>query len=220
MNVRLIAVSAPQVDGIKNGDELISFCARVSNPSNQLNVETAPRLINFCIKNGHWSIFEQADMTVEIKTSRAIAAQILRHKSFNFQEFSQRYAQATELEVPEWRLQGKTNRQVGDEPVDLSPELQEMVDVAQSASMAAYNALIEKGIAKECARMILPLNTQTTLYMKGSARSWITYFNVRCDQHTQKEHRDIAIAIRKIFSQEFPNVAKALGYDTSTEDKS
>lgn len=216
MNVCLIAVSAPKVDGIKNGDELISFCARVSNPSNQLNVETAPRLINFCIKNGHWSIFEQADMTVEIKTSRAIAAQILRHKSFNFQEFSQRYAQVTELESPEWRLQGKTNRQVGDQPVDLSPELQEIVDVAQSASMAAYNALIERGIAKECARMILPLNTQTTLYMKGSVRSWITYFNVRCDQHTQKEHRDIAIAIRKIFSEQFPNVAKALGYDTST----
>lgn len=212
MEVKLVATTQSHIEGIETPDQLISYCARVSNPSNQLNVETADRLINYCIKNKHWSIFEQADMTVEIKTSRAIAAQILRHRSFTFQEFSQRYAVATKLEGIEWRKQGKTNRQVGDECVSLPSHIQFAVDESQRNALALYDQLINEGIAKETARMILPLNTQTTIYMKGSVRSWITYFMARCDTHTQKEHRDIAIAIRDIFKKQFPNVAKALGY--------
>lgn len=210
MKVRLIAVTQPLVEGVKTADELISFCARVSNPSNQLNVETADRLIAYCLRNKHFSIFEQADMTVEITTSRAIAAQILRHRSFTFQEFSQRYARVSGKEPLEWRRQGKTNRQVGDEQIELSEEVQAVVTRAQTAAFSAYEVLLEQGVAKECARMILPLNTSTTLFMKGSVRSWIHYLEVRCDSHTQKEHRDIALEIRKIFNEQFPMVAKAL----------
>lgn len=212
MEVKLVATTQSHIEGIETPDQIISYCARVSNPSNQLNVETADRLINYCIKNKHWSIFEQADMTVEIKTSRAIAAQILRHRSFTFQEFSQRYSQATEFEKIEWRKQGKTNRQVGDETTELPPHLQYAVDESIRSTKSLYDILIKQGIAKESARMILPLNTQTTIYMKGSVRSWITYFMVRCESHTQKEHRDIALAIREIFNKQFPSVAKALGY--------
>lgn len=210
MKVRLIAVTQPLVEGVRTADELISFCARVSNPSNQLNVETADRLIAYCLRNKHFSIFEQADMTVEIETSRAIAAQILRHRSFTFQEFSQRYAEAFGIQELEWRAQGKTNRQVGDASMELSRDLQLAVEVAQGMCLSTYHQLIEAGVAKECARMVLPLNTTTRLYMKGSVRSWIHYLEVRQDSHTQKEHRDIANAIREIFDQQFPMVARAL----------
>jgi thymidylate synthase (FAD) len=134
----------------------------------------------------------------------------LRHRSFTFQEFSQRYATATKLEDTEWRLQGKTNRQVGDEPVTLSSDLQELVQVAQETSLAAYNALIEKGIAKECARMVLPLNTLTSIYMSGTLRSWIHYLDLRCAEGTQKEHREIAIEIKKSLADLFPETFKAL----------
>lgn len=212
MNVRLISITQSCIEGINTAEDLIVHNARVSNPSNQLNTETADKLIAYCIKNQHWSIFEQADMTVEIKTSRAIAAQILRHRSFSFQEYSQRYSVATEMEPLEWRLQGKTNRQVGDTNVNLPEDLSQRMNHLQAACQAAYKDLIDIGVAKECARMVLPLNTQTTLYMKGSVRSWITYFMVRCTEHTQKEHRDVAAAAREIFSKQFPNVAKALGY--------
>lgn len=215
MNVKLIATTTPQIEGVKTASDLIVYCARVSNPSNQLNTETGAKLLSYCIKNKHWSVFEQADMTVEIKTSRAISAQILRHKSFSFQEFSQRYAAVATLEPLEWRMQGKTNRQVGDTEAGLTPELASKVRDAQVSAQVVYNDLVAAGVAKECARMVLPMNSSTTIYMKGSARSWITYFEVRCSEHTQKEHRDIALAIRDIFSGQFPCIAEALGYNPS-----
>jgi thymidylate synthase (FAD) len=151
-------------------------------------------------------------MCVEIKTSRAIAAQILRHRSFSFQEFSQRYSQSTSLEDIEWRLQGKTNRQVGDEDVDLSPELKQEVDNTLDSCKKLYDKLIEKGIAKECARMILPLTTSTTLYMSGTVRSFIHYLELRAKEDTQKEHRNIAEEIKKIFIKEFPVTSCALNW--------
>lgn len=215
MNVKLIATTTPQIEGITTAEQLCVYAARVSNPSNQLNTETGAKLLGYCIRNKHWSVFEQADMTVEIKTSRAISAQILRHKSFSFQEFSQRYAAVAALEPLEWRMQGKTNRQVGDTEMEMSLELMEAVEKAQSSAKAAYDELVMAGVAKECARMVLPMNSSTTIYMKGSARSWITYFEVRCSEHTQKEHRDIALAIRDIFSRQFPCIAEALGYNSS-----
>ncbi len=212
MQTKLISVTQPLIDGVKTAEELISYCARVSNPSNQLNVETGAKLINYCIRNKHWSVFEQASFCVEIKTSRAIAAQILRHKTFTFQEFSQRYAAVTKLHPLEWRMQGKTNRQVGDEEVNLEIDLLDKIDALQDRAIDLYDELIQKGIAKECARMILPLNTETTIYMNGTIRSWIHYFEVRCDTHTQKEHRDIALSVREIFKKQFPVISEALSY--------
>jgi thymidylate synthase (FAD) len=212
MAVKLISLTNPLVEGINNAEELIVYCARVSNPSNQLNVETSPKLIRYCIEHGHWSIFEQASMCVEIKTSRAIAAQIIRHKSFSVQEFSQRYSTSTSFEDIEFRMQGKTNRQVGDDIVDLSFELQTHVDTALSFCKNVYNKLIDQGIAKECARMILPLTTSTTLYLNGTVRSFIHYLQLRTKKDTQKEHRDIALEIQNIFKQQFPNISNALNW--------
>lgn len=209
MNVRLISITQPLVDGIKTSEELISHNARVSNPNNQLNIDTAAKLLNYCIKNKHWSIFEQVDFTVEIKTSRGIAAQILRHKSASFQEFSQRYSEVTEFEPVELRLQGKTNRQVGDEvfqDIFLQNEIKRHIERCNGF----YKTLISNGVAKECARFVLPLNTQTTLYMKNNVRGWIHYLDLRCSEHTQKEHRLIANEIKKIFIDNFPNISKAL----------
>jgi len=211
--VKLISLTQSLVPGIATAEQLMIHNARVSAPKNQLNVETGDKLLAYCIKNKHWSIFEQADMTVEVKTSRAIAAQILRHKSMQFQELSQRYSEVHDFEELEWRMQGATNRQVGDAPYELSEELTDVVRLAQEVSVKAYEELLKAGIAKECARMVLPLNTQTTMYMKGSVRSWIHYFEVRCSPHAQKEHRDVAMAIRDIFMQTFPVTAKALGYE-------
>jgi thymidylate synthase (FAD) len=193
-------------------EEYIVYCARVSNPNNQLNTETSSKLLKYCLTHRHWSIFEQVSMTFEIKTSRAIAAQILRHRSFSFQEFSQRYSTATELEEIEWRNQGKTNRQVGDEIINLSPELTAQLTKIQQDSLFLYNSLIDSGIAKECARMVLPLNTSTTIYMNGTVRSWIHYLDIRCKDDTQKEHRFIANDIKNIFRQTFPNISEALGW--------
>jgi thymidylate synthase (FAD) len=191
------------------------YCARVSNPSNQFNSETGERLINYCIKHQHWSIFEQAFCTFEIVTSRAIAAQILRHRSFTFQEFSQRYSTATQLEDLYFRKQGKTNRQVGDEEYPMSQNLDVAVQVneAQQKCLKVYEYLLQNGIAKECARMVLPLNTQTTLYMSGSVRSFIHYIDLRSKKDTQKEHRDIALWIKDIFKNTFPTIAKALEWN-------
>jgi thymidylate synthase (FAD) len=225
MQTKLIAITQPFVPMVPEGfrnphpgnghfnmtpEQFIVYIARVSNPANQMNTETGHKLIRYLIKHKHWSPFEHVSCTFEIWTSRAIAAQILRHRSFTFQEFSQRYATATRLEAPEWRMQGKTNRQVGDDPVVLSPELQEIVKVAQETSLAAYNALIEKGIAKECARIILPLNTQTRIYMSGTLRSWIHYLDLRCAEGTQKEHREIALDIKKGLEGLFPETFKAI----------
>lgn len=201
-NVKLISVT-----GSKDftPEELIVYCARVSNPENQNNIETAPKLINYLIKHKHWSPFEMVDFTVEIKTTRGIAAQILRHRSFSFQEFSQRYSKATKIIVPELRQSGATNRQSSLEPIN-NDELNSKVRAYLEISKVLYDELIEKGVAKECARAILPLNTETTLYMKGSVRSWIHYLQIRCDDATQLEHRLIALEIKKIFKTLFPNI--------------
>lgn len=226
MKVRLISVTKPVYSELATAEELIVYCARVSNPNNQLNNETAPRLVNYLIKHGHWSPFEVASMCVEIKTSRAIAAQILRHRSFSFQEFSQRYSKATAVEAIQLRKQAEKNRQsstdefdpivdwdhvgiMGDRPIRASEAIEEHLKKSQDF----YNTLIEVGVAKECARMVLPLTTETTLYMSGTIRSWIHYFQVRCDDHTQKEHRDIAYEIRNLFKEEFPMISEALNYE-------
>jgi thymidylate synthase (FAD) len=209
MNVKLIAVTKPMVDGINTADELISYCARVSNPANQLNVETAPRLLRYCVKHGHWSIFETASMTVEIVTSRAIAAQLLRHRSFTFQEFSQRYAESQTYEITELRTQDAKNRQGSGVVID-DNQLKKNVDNAVLTSFICYKILIESGVSKETARMVLPLCTQTTLYMTGNVRSWIHYLEQRCAEGTQKEHREVAQTVKEIFTVQFPTVAEAV----------
>jgi thymidylate synthase (FAD) len=220
MNVKLISVTAPVVgDGGWQAEDLITYCARVSNPKNQMNTKTAPKLIKFLIKHKHWSPFELANMCVEIKTSRAIAAQILRHRSFSFQEFSQRYSEATQFESTELRKQAEKNRQSSEE--EINPMLRKdyknipahvAVRDYLLKGMNLYDELIEAGIAKECARMVLPLATETTMYMNGTVRSWIHYINLRAEENTQKEHRDIANAIKEIFVEQFPNTSIALGW--------
>ena len=211
--VKLVSITEPKIgSGISSAEDLISYCARVSNPINQLNTETAPKLLKYLIDHKHWSPYEMVSFTVEIKTSRAIAAQILRHRSFSFQEFSQRYSQASTLEDIEWRIQGKTNRQVGDDIVDLSPELSLRVNALQRESLDVYNLLLKEGLAKECSRMILPLNTSTRLYMSGTVRSWIHFLSLRTKEDTQKEHRDIANEIKKIFIEKFPITSCALNW--------
>ena len=217
MNVSLEAVTQPVqrlVDqGVKTPEDFIVYCARVSNPSNQLNTETGDRLLNYCIKHQHWSIFEQVSCTFKIETSRAIAAQILRHRSFTFQEFSQRYAETQELEPVEWRMQGKTNRQVGDKVTELPQHLKDDFNELQWNSKRLYKLLIAGGVAKECARMVLPLNTQTTLYASGTIRSFIHYLQLRTKEDTQKEHREVALEMKNIFAKSFPTIAKALEWN-------
>jgi thymidylate synthase (FAD) len=214
MNVKLIAISKPFIEGIKTAEDLVSYCARVSNPLNQLNVDTAPKLLKYCIKHEHWSPFEHASMTVEIQTSRAIAAQILRHRSFTFQEFSQRYSTAHDIEHYELRRQSEKNRQSS---TDVIWENENGVfDIAENAinvAQEAYKQLLEKGVARECARMILPLTTQTTMYMTGSLRSFIHYISLRTKEDTQKEHRSIALEIQRIFVDQFPIIAEALNWE-------
>jgi len=201
----------------KTAEDLIAFCARVSNPDNQNNTETAPKLLKFLIKHKHWSPFELASMCVEIKTSRAIAAQILRHRSFSFQEFSQRYSKAQELEFFELREQAEKNRQSSKDVIDPvltkdSKSVSASLVVSQylNEGVKLYDELIEAGVAKESARMVLPLTTETTMYMNGTVRSWVHYINLRTEENTQKEHRDIANAIKDIFVEEFPNISEAL----------
>lgn len=215
MKVKLIAVTQPSLDQAITPEQFIVYIARVSNPTNQLNHETGSRLLKYLIKHKHWSPFEHVSCTFEIETSRAIAAQILRHRSFTFQEFSQRYAQVNEIENIEWRKQGKTNRQVGDEVITLPRHLQYAVDEVQRNTKALYDQLVNEGIAKESARMILPLSTRTTIYMTGSLRSWIHYLDLRCSVDTQKEHRDIALSIKTSLKQIFPDVFSALEPEVS-----
>jgi thymidylate synthase (FAD) len=214
MNVELISITRPKIKNIEKAEDLVAYCARVSNPSNQMNIETAPKLLKFLIKHKHWSPFEMVDMTVEIKTSRAVAAQILRHRSFSFQEFSQRYSVANEFEDIELRLQGDKNRQVGEKLLptgtDAYDKISQLLVESLSLSQHCYDTMIENGIAKEIARMVLPLTTQTTMYMKGSLRSWIHYLELRTEQNTQKEHRIIAEKCKKIFIKEFPIISEAL----------
>lgn len=205
--VKLIAITP-------SAEELISYCARVSNPSNQNNIETAPKLLGYLIKHKHWSPFEMANMVVEIKTTRAVAAQILRHRSFSFQEFSQRYAETSEMVVCEARRQDLKNRQ---NSVDDFPKIvKDWFEAAQAQiwdqSYALYKDALDKGIAKECARFLLPLNTETTLYMNGSIRSWLHYVDLRAANGTQKEHMDIALAVKKIIQEQLPNVALGMGW--------
>lgn len=210
MKVSLISITKGS-DSL-TAEELVAFTARVSNPSNQMNMETAPKLIKYLIKNKHWSPFEMVHMTVQIETSRAIAQQILRHRSFAFQEFSQRYAKVTEFELYEARRQDDKNRQNSID--DMSNEDRAWFEQAQirmtDFAISNYEEALKRGIAKEQARFLLPLSTSTTLYMSGSARSWIHYLELRCGNGTQKEHKDIAEAIKGIFKKEFPNIAEAL----------
>ena len=200
-----------------SSEELIMYCARVSNPDNQTSGN--PKLLKYCLDNKHLSIFEMSDMIVEIETSRAIAAQILRHKSFSFQEFSQRYSELkgfkNEFQEVKARRQNLKNRQ--DSVDDLSEEVKDWwtkaVIANQVYAMNLYKKALDKGIAKECARFLLPLNTTTKLYMKGNIRSWIHYIELRNGNGTQLEHQEIANAIKKIFIQEFPIIAESLGWN-------
>jgi thymidylate synthase (FAD) len=206
MEVKLISVTP-------DAEKIISYCARVSNSNNQENPEYE-KLIRYCIKHNHVSILEMADMCVEIKTSRAIAAQILRHKSFCFQEFSQRYSIVNSFEVYDARRQDNKNKQNSIDDMSQEDKLwfKTIQDAINSTSMEFYRQALVKGIAKETARFLLPLSTQTTLYMKGSVRSWIHYLDVRTDPSTQLEHREVALAIKDIFIQQFPIVSKAKEY--------
>ena len=197
-----------------DAEQTMAYIARVSNPNNQDNDKFAG-LLKYCIQHQHWSVFEQSSMTLEIETTRAIAAQILRHRSFTYQEFSQRYAQSNELgniELPELRRQDKKNRQnsIDDLESDVVEKLNKQMITLFSSAQSLYNQMIEEGIAKECARMVLPLCTPTRIYMTGSARSWIHYINLRSANGTQKEHMDIANACKSVFIDTFPTIAEAL----------
>jgi len=196
----------------------MGYVARVSNPNNQENPEVAG-LLKYCIKHNHWSVFEQAHMTLEIETTRAIAAQILRHRSFTYQEFSQRYADSSMLasHIPmfEFRLQDKKNRQNSIEGVDpfTTQELQIAVQRYFEEGMDIYKQMLRLGIAKECARMVLPLATPTKIYMTGSVRSWIHYISLRSANGTQKEHMNIALDAKRVFAEQFPICAEALEWN-------
>ena len=202
-------------------EETMGYVARVSNPKNQENPNVSG-LLGYCIKHGHWSVFEQAHMTVEINTTRGLAAQILRHRSFTFQEFSQRYADtnllAEEIPMFDLRHQDYKNRQnsTDDVPKNKKADLQYKIAEHFVEAMDLYNELLASGIAKECARFVLPLATPTRIYMTGSVRSWIHYIELRTGHGTQKEHMDVASAVQCIFVGEFPIVSEALGWNTMT----
>ena len=207
MQVSLVSITP-------DAEKTMAHIARVSNPNNQDNPNYAG-LLRYCIKHNHWSVFEQSSMTLQIETTRAIAAQILRHRSFTFQEFSQRYAQSNELgkiELPDLRRQDTKNRQNSIDDVDpfVKQKLEAQMITLFSSAQSLYNQMIEEGIAKECARMVLPLGTPTRIYMTGSARSWIHYIELRSANGTQKEHMDIANACKSIFIDTFPTIAEAL----------
>ena len=200
----------------KTAQEVISYVARVSNPNNQLNFDTSAGLLKYCIKHEHWSIFEQAYMTLEINTTRGIAAQVLRHRSFTYQEFSQRYADssllAEKIPLPELRRQDTKNRQNSIDDIDpfVRQEFQIKMQRHFEEGMKLYQDMLDASIAKECARFVLPLATPTRLYMSGSCRSWIHYITLRSANGTQKEHMDIAEECKKIFVEQFPTCAEAL----------
>ena len=210
MNVSLVSVSP-------DAEKHMAYCARVSNPNNQDN-ENYAGLLRYCIKHQHWSIFEQAFMTLEINTTRGLAAQILRHRSFTFQEFSQRYADTnlldTNIPLPELRRQDTKNRQnsIDDIPEEQSKMLLGRIQNYFNEGLDLYNELLREGIAKECARFVLPLATPTRIYMSGSVRSWVHYIDLRSGHGTQKEHMDIANACKSIFTKQFPTVAEALNW--------
>ena len=208
MNVKFVSITP-------DAEKTMAYIARVSNPSNQEN-EKYSGLLKYCIKHNHWSVFEQSSMTLEIETTRGLAAQILRHRSFTYQEFSQRYADTKLLDdnipLPQLRKQDLKNRQNSTDDLDefLVQDFQlEMTKLFES-SMKLYNRMLDRGVAKECARFVLPLATPTRLYMTGSCRSWVHYINLRSAHGTQKEHMDIAHKCREIFVEKFPNVSEAL----------
>ena len=199
-----------------DAEQHMAYVARVSNPKNQDNEKFAG-LLKYCIQHGHWSVFEQAFMTIEINTTRGIAAQILRHRSFTYQEFSQRYADSNllgDIELPELRRQDDKNRQNSID--DLDPEMVDkfnrQMNTLFSSAFGLYNQMLKAGVAKECARFVLPLATPTRIYMTGSCRSWIHYINLRSAHGTQKEHMDIANSCKKIFIEQFPSVSEALDW--------
>ena len=199
-----------------DAEKTMAHIARVSNPNNQDNPNYAG-LLRYCIQHEHWSVFEQSFMTLEIETTRGLAAQILRHRSFTFQEFSQRYADSNllgEIELPELRRQDVKNRQNSIDDLDpaISDKLQKQMITLFSSSLALYNQMLESGVAKECARFVLPLATPTRLYMSGSCRSWIHYINLRSAHGTQKEHMDIANACKRVFMKNYPTVSEALDW--------
>lgn len=196
-----------------NGDELLAYMARVSNPDAKPG-DPHNKLIKYLIDHKHWSPFEMVNMCVEINTERDISAQILRHKSFSFQEFSQRYAKAVMPELFDLRRQDSKNRQnsTDDLPLGVIAESMRENSKALTTAYRAYQKMLDLGVAKECARRILPMCTPTKIYMNGSVRSWIHYFDVRCDPATQLEHREIAIRIRDVFRKLFPDTAAAAGY--------
>ena len=208
MTVKLISVTP-------DAEKTMAYVARVSNPKNQDNEKFAG-LLSYCIKHGHWSVFEQAYMTLEINTTRGLAAQILRHRSFTYQEFSQRYADANllseKIPLPKLRRQDTKNRQNSTDDVD--PYIVQKYDILMEehfkSSMDLYNKMLEDGIAKECARFVLPLSTPTRIYMTGSCRSWVHYIHLRSAHGTQKEHMDIANACKEVFIEQFPAVSEAL----------
>jgi thymidylate synthase (FAD) len=209
MTVKLISITP-------DAEKTMAFIARVSNPANQDN-ENYSKLLAYCIKHNHWSVFEQSSMTLEIETTRGIAAQILRHRSFTFQEFSQRYADtnliAEDIPLPELRRQDTKNRQnsTDDLPVDLKIELYGKIQDHFDAAQDLYRELLEADVAKECARFVLPLAVPTKIYMTGSCRSWITYIALREKSGTQKEHMDIAKSCKAVFGEQFPTCYEALG---------
>jgi thymidylate synthase (FAD) len=194
-----------------DAERLIGKLARVSNPANEDN-PNVERLIKYLIKHKHWSPFEMASMCVEIQTTRAIGAQILRHRSFSFQEFSQRYAEVTEIEVPQLRRQDLNNRQnsIDDFPEELSEELQDMITLHNDKSNSLYKKLLAYGVAKECARNVLPLSTKTRMYMSGTIRSWLHYIDLRASHGTQVEHSQIAKQIGEILDTELPTISRAM----------
>ena len=210
MKVKLVTVTP-------DAEKQMGYIARVSNPQNQGNPAVAG-LLGYCIKHGHWSVFEQAHMTVEIETTRGIAAQILRHRSFTFQEFSQHYANTNllgEIPVPDLRSQDLKNRQNSNDdiPEEQTKRLQDQIKRYFAEGIDLYNELIREGVAKECARFVLPLATPTRIYMTGSVRSWIHYIDLRSAHGTQKEHMDIVEEIRGIFKQQFPVCTNALNWE-------
>lgn len=213
--VRLIAFTQPvELDGVQTGEELVAYCARVSNPGNQANHETAPRLLNYLTRNQHWSPFEMAHAVMEIQTTRDIARQILRHRSFSFQEFSQRYAEVTDdVMLREARLQDTKNRQNSTETDDAELQRQWYTLQSRTAELTrqTYQWALEQGIAKEVARAVLPEGlTVSRLYMAGSIRSWIHYIQLRAGNGTQKEHREIAVMCRLALLHVMPSLKEIL----------
>ena len=210
-------MTATLISVTPDAEKHIAYCARVSNPSNQGN-DSFEGLIKYCIKHKHWSIFEQAFLTIELSTTRAIAAQVLRHRSFTFQEFSQRYADSSllskKIPLPELRRQDSKNRQNSTDDLDpfLNQNLQIQMQTLFDSSMALYEQMLERGVAKECARNVLPMCVPTKMYMSGSVRSWVHYIDLRSANGTQKEHMDLANECKAIFVEQFPVIASALDW--------